>query len=62
MTIPVMLLVGLVMERGLIRHFYKRTLRTDSDLWLALVVMQIVNRFGANLIPITPSVWRHGRS
>jgi len=54
MTIPVMLLLGLIMERGLIRHFYKRE-HSEQILvtfGLALVVMEIVKSFyGANPIP-----------
>lgn len=54
MTIPVMLAVGFIMERGLIRHFYKRE-HSEQILvtfGLALVVMEIVKSFfGANPIP-----------
>ena len=53
-TVPLMLLVGWVMERGLIRHFYKRT-HADQILvtfGLAIVVQEIVRHyFGANPIP-----------
>ncbi len=53
-AIPFMLLVGLVMERGLIRHFYKRP-HADQILvtfGLALVLQEIVKKFyGANPIP-----------
>jgi len=53
-AIPVMLLVGLAMERGLIRHFYKR-LHAEQILvtfGLAIVVQEIVKaQFGANPIP-----------
>lgn len=53
-AIPVMLLVGLVMERGLIRHFYKRP-HADQILvtfGLAIVLQEIIKKFfGANPIP-----------
>ena len=54
LAIPFMLLVGLVMERGLIRHFYKRP-HADQILvtfGLAIVLQEIVRHyFGANPIP-----------
>ena len=57
MTVPVMLVVGVVMERGLIRHFYKRP-HADQILvtfGLAIVLQEIVKYFyGANPIP-TPA-------
>ncbi len=53
-AIPVMLFVGVAMERGLIRHFYKRP-HADQILvtfGLAIVVQEIVKaQFGANPIP-----------
>jgi len=53
-AIPIMLLVGLVMERGLIRHFYKRP-HADQILvtfGLAILIQEIVRHyFGANPIP-----------
>jgi len=53
-AIPVMLVLGVIMERGLIRHFYKR-LHADQilvTLGLAIVVQEIVKaQFGANPIP-----------
>jgi len=56
-TIPVMMLVGVIMERGLIRHFYKRP-HADQILvtfGLAIVLQEIVKFFyGANPIP-TPA-------
>ena len=56
-VIPVMVLVGLAMERGLIRHFYKRP-HADQILvtfGLAIVLQEIVKYFfGANPIP-TPA-------
>ncbi|MCW9051920.1 MAG: branched-chain amino acid ABC transporter permease [Motiliproteus sp.] len=56
-AIPVMLLIGLAMERGLIRHFYKRS-HAEQILFtfgLAIVLQEIVKSvFGANPIP-TPA-------
>ncbi len=53
-AIPVMLIIGVTMERGLIRHFYKRP-HADQILvtfGLAIVVQEIVKaQFGANPIP-----------
>jgi branched-subunit amino acid ABC-type transport system permease component len=53
-AIPVMLLVGLAMERGLIRYFYKRD-HADQILvtfGLAIVIQEIIKaNFGANPIP-----------
>ncbi|MEM7565136.1 MAG: branched-chain amino acid ABC transporter permease [Pseudomonadota bacterium] len=53
-AIPIMLLVGVAMERGLIRHFYKR-LHAEQILvtfGLAIVIQEIVKaQFGANPIP-----------
>jgi len=56
-AIPVMLLIGLAMERGLIRHFYKRTHAEQIlvTFGLAIVVQEIIKaNFGANPIP-TPA-------
>ena len=54
MAIPVMLLIGVAMERGLIRHFYKRP-HVEQILvtfGLAIVLQEIVKAyFGANPIP-----------
>ena len=54
LAIPVMLLLGLAMERGLIRHFYRRP-HADQILvtfGLAIVLQEIVKSyFGANAIP-----------
>lgn len=54
LAIPVMLLLGFVMERGLIKHFYKRP-HADQILvtfGLAIVLQEIVKYFfGANPIP-----------
>ena len=56
-AIPVMLLIGFIMERGLIKHFYKRP-HADQILvtfGLAIVLQEIIKYFyGANPIP-TPA-------
>ena len=56
-SIPVMILIGVIMERGLIRHFYKRP-HADQILvtfGLAIVLQEIIKYyFGANPIP-TPA-------
>ncbi|MDT0683391.1 branched-chain amino acid ABC transporter permease [Roseicyclus sp. F158] len=56
-AIPVMLLIGWIMERGLIKHFYKRP-HADQILvtfGLAIVLQEIIKYFyGANPIP-TPA-------
>ncbi len=62
LAIPVMLLIGYAMERGLIRHFYKRP-HADQILvtfGLAIVLQEIVKAFyGANPIPTpAPAVFR----
>lgn len=53
-AIPVMLLVGIVMERGLIKHFYKRP-HSEQILvtfGLAIVLQEIIKAiYGANPIP-----------
>lgn len=53
-AIPVMLIIGYVMERGLIKHFYKRP-HADQILvtfGLAIVAQEIIKAFfGANPIP-----------
>ncbi|QJR14360.1 branched-chain amino acid ABC transporter permease [Usitatibacter palustris] len=55
LAIPVMLLIGVAIERGLIRHFYRRT-HADQILvtfGLAIVLQEIVKAsFGANPIPM----------
>ena len=54
MAIPVMLLVGIAMERGLIRYFYKRPHAEQIlvTFGLAIVLGEIVKKFyGANPIP-----------
>ena len=57
LAIPVMILVGVVMERGLIKHFYKRP-HADQILvtfGLAIVLQELIKYFfGANPIP-TPA-------
>ncbi|SDZ22562.1 amino acid/amide ABC transporter membrane protein 1, HAAT family [Jannaschia faecimaris] len=56
-AIPVMIAIGFIMERGLIKHFYKRP-HADQILvtfGLAIVIQEIVKYFfGANPIP-TPA-------
>jgi branched-subunit amino acid ABC-type transport system permease component len=57
LAIPIMLLIGLVMERGLIRHFYKRSHAEQIlvTFGLAIVLQEIIKAvFGANPIP-TPA-------
>ncbi len=54
-AIPIMLLIGLAMERGLIRHFYKRPHAEQIlvTFGLAIVVQEIIKaNFGANPIPV----------
>ena len=57
LAVPIMILVGFAMERGLIRHFYKRP-HADQILvtfGLAIVLQEVVKYFyGANPIP-TPA-------
>ena len=56
-AIPVMILIGIVMERGLIKHFYKRTHAEQIlvTFGLAIVIQEIVKHFfGANPIPAPP--------
>jgi branched-chain amino acid transport system permease protein len=54
-AIPIMIAIGFVMERGLIKHFYKRP-HADQILvtfGLAIVLQEIVKYFyGANPIPV----------
>jgi branched-chain amino acid transport system permease protein len=57
LAIPVMLLIGIAMERGLIRHFYKRPHAEQIlvTFGLAIVLQEIIkSMFGANPIP-TPA-------
>lgn len=61
-AIPIMLLVGYIMERGLIKHFYKRP-HADQILvtfGLAIVIQEVIKAtFGANPIPTpAPDVFR----
>lgn len=61
LAIPIMLILGVVMERGLIRHFYKRP-HADQILvtfGLAIVIQEIMKaQFGANPIPqATPEMF-----
>lgn len=56
LAIPVMLVVGVAMERGLIRYFYKRPHAEQIlvTFGLAIVLQEIVKSFfGANPIPIS---------
>ena len=54
LAIPVMLIIGIAMERGLIRHFYKRP-HADQILvtfGLAIVMQEVIRHFfGSNPIP-----------
>ena len=58
-AIPVMIAIGVIMERGLIKHFYKRP-HADQILvtfGLAIVLQELIKYFyGANPIP-TPPQW-----
>lgn len=57
MAIPVMLLIGLIMERGLFRHFYNRSHAEQIlvTFGLAIVLQEIIKSFfGANPIPMPP--------
>ena len=56
LAIPVMLLVGIVMERGLVRFFYKRSHAEQIlvTFGLAIVLQEIIKVwFGANPIPVS---------
>jgi branched-subunit amino acid ABC-type transport system permease component len=56
LAIPIMLLVGLVMERGLIRFFYKRSHAEQIlvTFGLAIVLQEVIKiLFGANPIPVS---------
>src|SRR5690606_7336338 len=53
-AIPVMLLIGIAIERGLIKHFYKRTHAEQIlvTFGLAIVLQEIIKSFfGANPYP-----------
>jgi len=57
LVIPFMLMFGIMMERGLVRHFYRRTHAEQIlvTFGLAIVIQEIVRHFyGANPIP-TPA-------
>ncbi|GGG81962.1 branched-chain amino acid ABC transporter permease [Salipiger pallidus] len=61
-SIPVMIAIGVIMERGLIKHFYKRP-HADQILvtfGLAIVLQEVIKQvFGANPIPTpAPEVFR----
>ena len=56
-TIPIMIAIGFIMERGLIKHFYKRPHADQILVTFGLaIVLQEVNKYyyGANPIP-TPA-------
>ncbi len=56
-AIPIMLIVGIVMERGLIKHFYKRPHAEQIlvTFGLAIVLQEVVKAmYGANPIPQAP--------
>lgn len=56
-AVPVMILIGIAMERGLIKHFYKRTHAEQIlvTFGLAIVIQEIIKHFfGANPIPAPP--------
>ncbi len=56
LAVPVMLLIGLAMERGLIQFFYKRTHAEQIlvTFGLAIVLQEIVKAiWGANPVPVT---------
>lgn len=55
MVIPFMLLIGFILERGLIKHFYKRTHAEQIlvTFGLAIVLQEVIKAFfGANPIPM----------
>ncbi len=57
MAIPVILAIGIAMERGLIRYFYKRPHAEQIlvTFGLAIVLQELVkSQFGANPIPQPP--------
>ena len=56
LAIPVMLAIGIGMERGLIKHFYKRSHAEQIlvTFGLAIVLQELVKHFfGANPIPVS---------
>ncbi|WP_099558808.1 branched-chain amino acid ABC transporter permease [Hartmannibacter diazotrophicus] len=62
LAIPVMLIVGVAMERGLIKHFYKRPHAEQIlvTFGLAIVLQEVIKAiFGANPLPQPmPDAWR----
>ena len=57
LAIPTMMLIGIIMERGIIQHFYKRTHAEQIlvTFGLAIVIQEVVKHyFGANPIPTPP--------
>lgn len=63
LAIPIMLAIGLAMERGLIQFFYKRTHAEQIlvTFGLAIVIQEIVKSFyGANPIPISAPAFFSG--
>ena len=55
LSIPVMLGIGLAMERGLIRHFYNVHADQMVTFGLAIVLQEIIKAmYGANPIPQAP--------
>ena len=63
LAIPVMALIGIIMERGLIRHFYKRPHAEQIlvTFGLAIVIQEIIKAFfGANPIPIEAPAFASG--
>src|SRR3546814_15109280 len=63
LALPVMLLIGLAMERGLIRHFYKRSHAEQIlvTFGLAIVLQEIVrsqeSRVGKECVSTCSSRW-----
>jgi branched-chain amino acid transport system permease protein len=56
LALPLMLVLGIVLERGLIRHFYRRTHAEQIlvTFGLAIVLQEIVKAaFGANPVPMS---------
>lgn len=54
LAVPVMLIIGIVLERGLIKHFYKRSHAEQIlvTFGLAIVLQEIIKSFfGANPVP-----------
>lgn len=54
LAVPLMLIIGIILERGLIKHFYKRTHAEQIlvTFGLAIVLQEIIKSFfGANPVP-----------